>query len=137
MFMAQSVSQACRSIKSPILEIQEVIELQSLVCKFLNCSNYICAVPSLWRARGTVLPLTTACVSPFRFTQNTFLEHHVKTRQQATMEKGIITLKHSSRSKFSPFFAKLLATNCCTYCKCNPIICLINTPLWMCHGMRM
>ena len=32
-------------------------------------------------------PLTTACASPFRFTQSMFLEHHVSVRQQATMEK--------------------------------------------------
>ena len=31
------------------------------------------------------------------------------------MEKGIMTFKHNSRSKFSSFLTKLLATNCCTY----------------------
>ena len=50
---------------------------------------------------------------PFRFTQNAFLEHHVTTRQQAIMEKGII-FKLNSRLKFSQLFAKFLATNCCT-----------------------
>ena len=50
---------------------------------------------------------------PVRFTQNTFLEHHATTRQQTIMEKGI-TFKHNSCLKFSRFFAKLLATNCCT-----------------------
>ena len=35
-------------------------------------------------------PLTTACAPPFRFAQNAFLEHHVTTRQQAIMGKGII-----------------------------------------------
>ena len=29
----------------------------------------------------------------FRFFQNTFLEHHVTTRQQAIMEKGIIIFR--------------------------------------------
>ena len=55
-------------------------------------------------------PLTTACDPPFRFTQNAYLEHHVRTRQQAIMEKGIM-FKDNSHLKFSPFFAKLLATN--------------------------
>ena len=36
------------------------------------------------------------------------------TRSDKTMEKGIVTFKHNYRSKFSPFLAKLLATNCCT-----------------------
>ena len=44
-------------------------------------------VPSLRGPRGAVPPLTSACAPPFRFTQNTFLEHHVATRQQAIMEK--------------------------------------------------
>ena len=43
--------------------------------------------------------------------KNTFSEHLVTTRQQTTMEKGIITYKHNSRLKFSGFFAKLLAAN--------------------------
>ena len=69
-------------------------------------------VPWLWGARGAVPPLTTACAPPpFRFTQNMFLERQLTIRQQAVMEKGIITFKHNSRLKFSPFFAKLLATN--------------------------
>ena len=36
------------------------------------------------------------------------------TRSDKTMEKGIVTFEHNSRSKFSPFLTKLLATNCCT-----------------------
>ena len=41
------------------------------------------------------------------------------TRSDKTMEKGRVPFKHSSRSKFSPFFAKLLATNCCTLMRDN------------------
>ena len=41
------------------------------------------------------------------------------TRSDKTMEKGIAMFKHSSRSKFSPFLAKLLATNCCTLMRDN------------------
>ena len=37
-------------------------------------------VPSLLGARGAVPPQTSACAPPFRFTQNTFLEHHVTIR---------------------------------------------------------
>ena len=33
---------------------------------------------------------------PFRLIHNTFLEHHVTTRQQAIMEKGKITFKLNS-----------------------------------------
>ena len=57
------------------------------------------------------LPNDCLC-PPFRFAQNTFLERHLMTSQQAIMEKEIITLKENSRLKFSRFFAKLLATNC-------------------------
>ena len=42
------------------------------------------------------------------------LKHHATTRQQTTMEKGIITFKHNFPLMFFRFFAKLLATNCCT-----------------------
>ena len=43
----------------------------------LNC----CAtsVPSLQGGQGVVLPLTTDCAPPFRFTQNTVFEHHAMT----------------------------------------------------------
>ena len=87
--------------------------------------------------KGAVPPLTTACAPPFRFTQNRFLEHHVTTRQQTIMEKGLMTFEHISRLKLSRFFAKLLATKCCTYMWRNKIIRLINTPLRMCRRMRM
>ena len=70
-------------------------------------------VPSLRGGQGGVPPLMTACAPRFRFTQNAFSEHPVTTRQQATMEKAIVRFKHNSRSKFSPFFAKLLTTNYC------------------------
>ena len=71
-------------------------------------------MPSLRWGQGRRPPLATACAPPFRFIQNAFLEHHVTTRQQAIMEKGIIIFEHNSRLKFSRLFAKLLATNCCT-----------------------
>ena len=64
------------------------------------------------------------CPFPFRFIQDAFLEHHVTTRQQAILEKGIIIIKHVSRLKFSRLFAKLLVTTAVH--KCDPIICLIN-----------
>ena len=44
-------------------------------------------VPSLRGSQGGRAPPTTACAYPFRFTQNTFLEHHVTTKQQTIMEK--------------------------------------------------
>ena len=88
---------------------------RSAVAVQSQCSRSAVAVPSLrGGAKEAVPPLTTACAPPVRFTQNTFSEHHVTARQQAIIEKGIITFKHNSRLKFSPFFAKLLATNCCT-----------------------
>ena len=40
---------------------------------------------------------------PFRFTQNTFMKHHVMTPQQAIMEKDIITFEDKSRLTFSRF----------------------------------
>ena len=67
-------------------------------------------VPSLRGGPGGPCPLTTACAPPFRFTQNAFLGHQVATRQQAIMEKEIMTFKVYSRLKFSRFFTKLLAT---------------------------
>ena len=91
-------------------------------------------------ARGAVPPpkgLLVPPSPPFRFTQNAFLEHHVTSRQQSIIKKGTIVFKHNFRLKFSRLFAKLLATNCLTYCKCGPIIRLINTPLRMCRGIRM
>ena len=51
---------------------------------------------------------------PFRFIQDTFLEHLVTTRRQAIIEKGLIIFKHNSRSKFSRLYAQLLASNCFT-----------------------
>ena len=62
--------------------------------------------------KGGACPLMTACAPPFRFTQNTFLEHLI--RQQTIMEQGIITFKVNSRLKYFRLLAKLLATNCCT-----------------------
>ena len=101
----------------------------STSCWLVQCRRYV-------GARGAVPPLTTASAPPFRFTQNTFLKHHVTTTQQIIMEQRIITLKDNSRLKFSRFFAKLLATNCCIH-KCDEIIRLINTPLRMRRGIGM
>ena len=53
--------------------------------------------------QGGCAPPNDCLSPPFWFTQNTFLEHHVTTRSQAMMEKGIITFKDNSRLKFSPF----------------------------------
>ena len=86
--------------------------VKTALCKRLFLSRVNSAVVT--GGPGGRAPLTTACASPFRFTQNTFLKHHVTTRQQIIMEQRIITLKDNSRLKFSRFFAKLLATNCCT-----------------------
>ena len=77
--------------------------------------NYTRLVPSLrGGSEGPSPPPNDCLCSQFWLTQNTFLKHHVPTRQQAIIEKEIITFKHNSRLKFSRFFAKLLATNCCT-----------------------
>ena len=78
----------------------------------------MCPVPSLrggggGGGRGAVPPITVACTPPFRFIQNTVLEHHSMARQLTMMKKRIITFKHNSLLTFSRFFAKLLATNCC------------------------
>ena len=79
------------------------------------CTTIVMMEKILWAqcrryggARGS-MPPKRLFVPPFRFTQNIILEHHVTTRQQATMEKGIITFKNNSRLKISRFFAKLLA----------------------------
>ena len=63
---------------------------------------------------GAVPPLTTDCAPHFGLLKLLFLEHHVRARQQTIMEKGIRTFKHNSPLTFSRFFAKLLATKCCT-----------------------
>ena len=107
------------------------LQNQPLVYHFL----YWYPVPLLRWGQWRRTPLTTACVPPFWFTQNTFLEHHVTTRQQTIMEKGSIKFKHYSRLKFSRLFAKLLATTALH--KYDPIIHLITTPLRMCRGIGM
>ena len=47
-------------------------------------------------SHGVVPPNDCLC-PPFRSTLNTFLEHHVATRQQTIMKKEIMTFKHKSR----------------------------------------
>ena len=84
---------------------------------------------------GGPRPSNDCLCPPFQFTQNTFLEHHVRTRQQAIIEKRIITLKDNSRLKF---FDSL--QNCwppTTVRKCDAIILFINKPLRMCRGIGM
>ena len=91
----------------------------------------------------TTIPIQYRCYTgwpggrapSFRFTQNTFLEHHVTTRQQVIMEKRI-TFKDNSSLKF--FFHSL--RNCwppTAVHKCDAIIRLINTPLGICRGVGM
>ena len=87
---------------------REFTKLVTVVSFFVLVANAVSAVGP----RCAVPPLTTACAPPFWFTQNAFLEHHVTTRQQVIMEKGMIIFKHNFRLKFSRLFAKLLATNC-------------------------
>ena len=70
-------------------------------------------VPSIRRARRPG-PLTAAFALHFVLLKIWFFEYYVTTRQQTVMEKGIITFKLASRLKFSRFFVKFLATNCCT-----------------------
>ena len=65
--------------------------------QLLWLSDHI-AVPSL---QGVVpTPLITTCAAPFWFIQNTFLKHHLRTRQQAMIEKRMITFKRNSRLSF-------------------------------------
>ena len=57
-------------------------------------------------------PLATACAPLIQFTQNSYSEHHVTTRQQTIMEKGITTFKHNwndrrSRRVFLCFYSAI------------------------------
>ena len=63
--------------------------------------------------KGGRFPLTIACAPHFGALKIRLisLEHHLTTRQQAIMGKGIITFKQNSCLKFSPFFAKLHAVD--------------------------
>ena len=80
-----------------------------------------------------VLPLTTACAPPFWFTQNTFSEHHVTTRLQATMEKGIITFTLTLARSFLHSLQNCWPPSAVH--KCEAIICLIYPPLRMYRGI--
>ena len=91
-------------------EFTKLVIVVSFFCTGNHCRRYSGA-----QGRCTPPPPPNDCLcSLFRFTQNAFLEHHVTTRQHAIMEKGTIIFKHNSRMKFSPLFAKLLATSCFT-----------------------
>ena len=75
---------------------------------------------------------------PFRFAQNTFLEHQVTTRQQTIMEKGIITFKHNNYSRLK--FSQDSLLNCwqsTAMHKCDAIIRIIDMPLRMCREREM
>ena len=72
--------------------------------------------------------LTTVCVLPFRLTQDTFLKHHVTTRQQAIMEKGIKTVKDNSCLKFFSVLCEIAGHQVTAVHKCDAIIPLINMP---------
>ena len=64
---------------------------------------------------GGPCPPNDCLCPPISVDSKSFLEHHVPTTQQTTIEKEMITFRDNSRMKFSRFFAKLLATNCCTW----------------------
>ena len=72
-------------------------------------------VPSLGGARGAVSHLTAACAPRFGLLKILFLEHHATTRQWHWRKMRVITFEHNSLLTFSRFFAKLLATKCCTW----------------------
>ena len=96
------------------------------------------AVATGGRRGGASPPLKTACVpsewkilvlfwkshfgkfwksffgNPILVHSECFLEHRVATRQQAIMEKRIITFKNNSRLNFSRLEVRLPATNCST-----------------------
>ena len=56
--------------------------------KTLTIFFYQRTVPSLrGEEQGDLDSLTDACASPFRYTKNAFLERHITTRQQKTMQK--------------------------------------------------
>ena len=93
------------------------------------------AVSSLRGAREDRAPLTAAAAPHFGLLKILFLEHRPKTRQQAMMEKGIITFKHN----FSLTFSRSLR-NCWQPTAVHisdAIFRLINAPLRMCRGREM
>ena len=95
--------------------VHKISHWDIIFCTGSQCRCYGGARDTVTRmGREAPSPITTTCAPHFRFIQIVFLEHHVTTRQQAIMKKGIIIFKHDSRLKFSRLFAKLLATNCCT-----------------------
>ena len=61
-----------------------------MVCVLETTKNVRISAVAVGWSHGAVPPLTTACAPPFWFAQNTISKHHVTTRQQATMEKGMI-----------------------------------------------
>ena len=95
----------------------------------IQCSRY-------GRARGGMPPRRLLVPPPFRFTQITVLEHHSITREHRMMDKGIITFKQNSPLKFSRYFPKLLATNCCVT-EIWRNIPSYYTPLKMCREREM
>ena len=73
-------------------------------------------------------------ISTGLFVQNTFLKHHVRTRQQTMIEKRTITFKRNSRLSFFDSLRNCWPPTAAVH-KCDAIICLINTPLRMCRGI--
>ena len=82
-------------------------------------------------AKGSV-PFKGRLCSHFGLLKILLLKHHVTTRQQTMMEKGIITFKHNYLSMLFRFFAKLQAPTAVHLSEA--IFRLIDTPLRMCRG---
>ena len=85
---------------------------------------------------GSRAPPNDCLCLPFRFAQNTFSEHHVTTRQQAIMEKGVTMFKDNILVRSFLDFLQ----NCWPPTgvhKFDPIIRLINTPLRMCRRIEI
>ena len=78
-------------------------------------------VPSLGGAGGRAPPLTTACAPPhFVYSKYCFWNITLTARQQTIMEKNNYVQTYSFLI-FCRFFAKLLASNCCTYIWSNSL----------------
>ena len=91
-------------------QIQEDTRLAILLVKYRSLS-YLNCTPLGAQKSCSVYTNDWLC-PPILIHSECFLEHHVTTRQQAIMEKGITIFKQDSPLKFSRLFAKLLATNC-------------------------
>ena len=72
------------------------------------------AVATVGGGAGGPYPPNGRLCPHFSWLKILLLKHHATTRQQTMMGKGLITFKYNSPLIFFRFFAKLLATNCCT-----------------------